>query len=427
LKLDKLDENLSVLAAADLKYRTKDANNQTSELIGQAKAEQYFADNLFDLSELGLDDMNVSHIGNGLEVFSRLEKLSLRNTLLSSLGDLEELCMRIASLRELDVSGNRFMRSYTASAALGLTTLVLNECVFACKSDLNQLLSSTQRLKFLSLNRAKLDWLHVTLPCSLEGLSIESVGLTSWQQVKHITEGLTQLRSLDMSDNFQIFNLFDPLLLPSSLESLSISHCGITEWNTMKNISIRLPNLIGLKLTGNNIYEVRGPHRQLIIALFPKLVLLNNATISSIQRIESERYIASRLLKTGKDDWIRDALSEDRIMELINQYGQSTTEQDGMGETSSIGRRVKMTYSVSLKLPTGGTVPVKVPIHCQVSHLRTIVAKRTSWPFKLSEMNICFSPTITGEDRIVLQGSNEVDDIGISDGYYMHVSLIDSD
>ena len=429
LKLDKVDEGFSVREAAELKYRTKDSDNQSSELVGQAKAEQYFADNLFDLREFGLDEMAVSHIGDGLEVFSRLEKLSLRYTLLSSLRDVQELSTQIPTLRELDVSGNRFVRSYTGSTVLGLTRLVMNECVFACTSDLNRLLSETESLRFLSLNGVQLDWEQLKLPSSLVGFSAQSVGLASWRQIMRITEGLTHLESLDMSENTRLGDLDDPSVLPASLKTFNISNCGISSWCSIKNIAARLPNLTSLKLTGNSVYEeVRGgPQRQLLVAVFSKLEILNNATVSATQRIEAERYIVSLLVKSGNAHWIRDALSEDRIEQLVSQYGQASAKEDTADNTGSTSRRQRMTYAVSLKLPTGGIAALKVPIHCQLSDLRTIVAKRTSWPFKLSEMNIFFSPSITGEDRIELEGGSEVDDLGISDGWFMHVSLSDSD
>jgi hypothetical protein len=373
------------------------------EIVGKDEAEKFFAES--ELNEMALDEMIIDTLSG--EAICGIERLSLRDNLLSCLGEVVELCNNLPSLSHLDMSGNKFSCSTSCTKNFSLQELVINSAQMDLNSDIGNFLSRFENLKSLSLDGNFFRSLF-SLPGKLERLCLQNIGLDSWSDIQELTGNLAHLTYLDISENPKLGAISHREICACPISSLLISNCGIDEWESVVNLSVL--RLQHLKLTDNKVYQ--DPiARQVLIALFPELKTLNNAIISKSARTDAEKYISS--LGARGDGRIKKILPEARLNELVTIY----QPVGSVGEVRSTNKCHKLTISLNL---IGGK-SIRVPKNCKISDLKSIIARKTEWPFSMNEMEVWFSHSSSGEDRYQL--NSEVDES--TDGSYVFTVLID--
>jgi hypothetical protein len=434
LKLEKTNFGKSFLQAIEEKYLKPGEHDSTCErkkgepkieLVGQEKAERFFTTNVYDLNEISLDGMEISNLGCDQQ-FSQLEVLSLRENLISNFSDVSRICQLIPSIRELDLSGNKFTRESDFTGSLGLSHLIFNDCSFMNVDVLNGFLKSGHSLRKLSLDRSDL-CVSATLsfPTSLTSLSLQGLGLSSWTIVNQIVNQLPNLRHVDLSHNPRLGDIeaCDTVNALARLESIAVVDCGITKWSTIRILAEVIPYLTNLHLTENDVYQNSGNgKRQVITFAFPSLTVMNNTAILPAQRAEAERYICTVLGRPKESDsWMWEALPESRRLAITE-----TVSSEPIDEPTVTTTRRRLTVNLSLKMPTGEFLPIKVPCECRSADLHALVLRKSKWPLKPSELQVLISPTTVCEDMISIDTISDINDVGTSDGWYVFTALVEN-
>ena len=431
LKREKVDLGITFMAAIERRYIKPQQEDVNVEIVGKEMAEMFFAENIFDLLEVSLNQMNVYSLVVGDRQFLNLQRLSLRENLLYDLSDILRLCVEIPTLSDLDVSGNEF--TYFSSCPspdnppTSLKTIVLNDCTFLHGSNLYSFLSYLGcSLTCVNLDRASgLDW-SAWPPLSISSLSLQYANLESWSILSSVVSSLPNLTSLDISGNEALGDLsVDNQNVFTNLRVLGLSACGLTQWSSLRFLSQAASQISSLRLADNAVYgNIRsGLQRSVIIAAFPTLELLNNATISSAQRREAERYVATRLQSVKVEHaWMKEAIAFERQTWLTSTY---SIERTTLEESSAahVPRTSRLTLGLRVVTPTGEVVPIKVPLNCRYEDLHAIVSRKIKWPLEASEMALSFSPTNSSEDQIQTCDDDFIGNSGICDGWFVHIVL----
>ena len=448
VKADKINVGISLVEAIRQRYVSPDEegnpiNNEppavssipTPILVGEEKAKKYFSDNLYELSEISVDEAPVSSIGlheEELIKFKQLRKISMRYNLFSNVDPILRVCELIPSLTEVDISGSYFTRPISVKTSAPRITKLI---AIGCKTretfpkDLESIFPNLTSL-YLDATGDLLTNL-ASLPGSVKTLSIQGVsGITDWSDLaSHITRLMISLETLDISRNAWIGDLTineDIKSALSQIQSLDVSECSISDWATLSSLSTVMSNsLLSLRVSLNPFYECNpSKGRQILITLFPKLVLLNNATVSQRLRDQSELYCAN-LLSKG-DQLVCTCIPENLKKNLLEKF---FIAPDAVNENfTSSGKTERGSSMLTLSVVgMGNPVCIRVPKVSRISDLVRIVASKISWPLKESQLRLHAS--YSAADTLSSIPLDELDcdllDMGIENGWTIFTSLND--
>jgi hypothetical protein len=440
LKTNKVDCGQTFESAIKSRYMTKSNELRSEnvsaqhnskikvELVGQDKAEHFFAENVYDLRELAVDGMKVNNCFAG-SMFKQLNRLSLRENLIHDLGDVVGLCKNTSSLSEIDLSGNFFTAFHgSEEACMHVKKIILINCQFESQIIFQKFISVFANLTSLSLDKVDLDLTSVEFPPSLQSLSLQICGISEWSTLRTLLSKQPGLQELDISGNSQLGDLRSPDTLSTlpfkMIESLNIVDCGISEWRSIRIITEIFPNLRSLSITNNLVYQDQenlSVRRQVLISAFPHLGTLNNANISYTQRREAHRYVSTLIFR--KIDWVVEALSLTRQEELLTLHAPTIDECLSKTSVNSVQ---KLSISLILKTATGDRISFRVPTQCRYSDLHATVIRKAKWPFQPNQLRILISPTESVEEAIETETFGDISDLNVADGWFVFTAFIDS-
>jgi hypothetical protein len=432
VKESKLNFGKSLLHAIQSRYLATESVAD-STLVGQNKAEQFYAKHFYDLRDICLDESFVSGIGDDFEElgnFTAVTKLSLRSNLISAFGDITGIVKTWPFLRVVDVSGNRFSHLFLEPIEASpntLESLVLNDCVFDSFPDFANFFPVLRHISFDHIS--ELGARAITLPSTISSLSIRNCGFTSWGQLDDFLGSVlaAPLSHLDVSENPLGAMERNPNSFGQFL-SLNIANCGIAEWITLRFLSQVCPLLQNLRVTENLFYEESGSvnlHRQILISLFPGLTILNGTSITSRQRSEAERYCASLIVRSS--ELLPVSVLPDLIKQkLIARYvpkDEGDASQNCSSNTPGSAFRSNLVKLV-VKGASESDVIVRIPIQAKVQDLAALISRKIKWPMDLADMHLAVSPPDADlADYQNVESIGELLDYGIDNDWNVYVSL----
>ena len=401
-------------------------------LVGQSKAEAHYATNLYTLEELSLDGCGIDTVANLDELKNfqdNVIEISLRDNLFFDFGEILYLCHSWPRLHKVDVSGNRFDDCSPGFEGHRLQSLVMNNCHIP--SEVLERIG----ILFPSLHELSLDGMDKPvdalgpLSYELRHLSLRNLNIDGWTQLLASMDDCLNcpLESLDVGENPFLGDECDSALSYNmrSLKHLNVARCGIEQWSTLTWMAQEMPWLESIRVTENSFYSdpcmKLSAGRHLLVALFPKLVLLNGASVTPANRVESERYCASLLMRKNSP-LVHEVIAQFRKTELLMVYGRSSEMEpggslggpDGTAKTSNL---IKLTLMGQMY----GDLPIRVPRNCKVSELATIVSRKIDWPMTLSQMGLSVASYVRGEQQsLVGHESSEITDFGVDNGWLVY-------
>ena len=228
-----------------------------------------------------------------------------------------------------------------------------------------------------------------------------------------------QIATLDVSGN-ALGDLSAPIGL-TELRQLNLADTGIASWESIKFLKSgnfeNLRFLTSLASPASPAFYTYSA-RPLIIALFPRLRVLNGATVSAAQRTDAGKY-CHHLLERG-DAVTRSLFSDGEVACLKSQFG-SISSTSGVSVPTA-------TSNLCILAVKGGQkeAQLRLPRTLQIRDLAGLVAKKISWPLKLSEMVLQASPQGGGlEDIQSLDDceGRDLGDLGIETGWVIFASV----
>lgn len=288
------------------------------EFVGRSKAVEFFSQTK-NLLMLGLQECRIDRLGDisGFS-FPRVRHLYLSNNLIHELSVVSGAISYLPNLETLCVSGNFFTaKCDTFLEAPKLTTVVMNKTLIGF-DDVVRMLSKLSNLKSLSLcGNAYSDIGCAPKLRSLQTLDLSDNSLWNWYSVLCCIKSIPTLKSLVLSNNKlcnicvhtkseQSYSLYrcavevageedKALEAFAGLNELYIDNNSIYEWATMANMAVVFRNLkvlrFKLSITNRDLSPaIMSLHRQVLIAIFPELKVLNGSDVTVNERINAERY-----------------------------------------------------------------------------------------------------------------------------------------
>ena len=443
VKLSRLTRGISLADAIAIKYRAVSGEKVPAivhaeksikiTLVGEEKATKYFAENVFDLNEMCVDGLDVCYAGEGLECFTQLQRLSVRESLLANLDDVVDICNSISGLKEIDVSGSvfsSFLDRKVRDACRNITCVVMSDCRFDSPSEIAKISESFPNLKKLVLdNTHGISDSLSTLPIGVTELSVRgSLESSSWTELRVKTGALPcALETIDLSDNLlgDIDGHLPSLIWMKSIKHLGVAQTGITQFRTIAELRRAFSSLESLRITENPFYESSNivKSRQILIAIFPFLTVLNSTVVSPRQREEAEKYVASLIVR--KDELVLQVVEDFRKNELLEKF--SVVKEDGTDGSFSLAPKPQSNMmKLTLHAPMG-TLNIRVPQTARSDDFIAIVARKIQWPLKLSQLEVFVAPRDCPEDRVKVDSfaQQEIVDLGTCDGWHVFTALID--
>jgi len=450
LKLEKLDFGISIRAAIQRKYLGTAEEGPLPEatpepcttsiptpiLVGEEKAKKYYAENLFDLDDLSLDEsgvrLDISDDLQYLSQFTQIRRLSLCGNLFSKFSEIMHICMHLKNLEILNISANFFGLDNgndddddgnLPALQHPLKELEMTDCDLSLTPEFGNILSRHfPHLKKFSTSGARIHLATaVQFPITLKSLCLQKS--TYSIELSDSLNGFSKckLESLDISGT--------PIKFPgtpvdacifTNLIHLNISNTCQGDWQSIRWIFENLPNLKSLRVSENPFYNNTQFARSIIIVSLPKLEVLNGSPIRPSNRREMEKYCASLLTRGNEDACACIPLSVQKsLLEIFSSHSDTVIPNNPY---NAVTRRTLVTVNIIAERITS----MRLPLTCTVSEMKTMISRKISWPLKISEMAISArsGESTDDSDLIILStASAVVDDIGIDDGWNVYVSV----
>jgi len=189
----------------------------------------------------------------------------------------------------------------------------------------------------------------------------------------------------------------------SALQQISIAGNQIDGWEICKILMDKKPMLYSLRVSENIFYN-HPAARQVLIAAFPNLTILNGAPVDK----PSLRINASRYCAASKDIEKLRFLSEKRLAELRQEHPPPPevavdAELGQLGGKKKSGMQVKI---FPLEGKTGKATELTVLPSLTLGAFRRLVAKRGGWPLDVADLEISWRQVFQGGDDDHLDGSD---------------------
>jgi hypothetical protein len=430
IKTSKLVKSNSLKSAIEAKYIASESTDPsppsieipkfpTPVFVGEEKAKKFFSSNLFLLDEISIDQTSVSFDPNTdisfLSSFTALTRLSLCGNFITSLDNIIDICRLIPTLDFLDVSSNRLSVTLgnTQPCSSNLTTLVMDDCKLVLDNFFIDWVGLTfPRLLKMSVRKNELRAVTSQFPPSLKTFSCSNPIVPVENIFGLIQTTVPNIERLDI-DGIDIEQ--NSIL---SLPSLSHLHVSVSSWDTFSAISTQFSLLSSLVISSSqkSFYDSSSKSRSIIIVSLPNLVSLNHSLIRPHQRTEATKYVSSLLVK-------RDSVACSVIPGPI-QSSLSSRAIENDPVSNKLGSAEPNKTYWTLRIKSGTDIPIRVPKSVTLMELCSLVARKISWPLKISELALAVRPPYGDESDIMLLADNS-DLACVDDDWYVFTSVCD--
>ena len=424
IKSSKLVKTQSLKSAIHAKYiesdtlelSPSDPKFPTPILVGEEKAKKFFSLNIFHLDEISLDNTSVSFDPNTdpsfLPSFSSLSRLSLCGNLLGNLDSVAEICRLIPSLNFFDVSGNRLagcVTNNTSGGSHSLSSLMMDDCQLVIDDAFIQWIKiSFPNLKKLSIRKNDIRPVNISFPQSLNSLTCSNPLVPVDDIFAFLQKAIPTVEFLDIDNIHFEVNQIRPL------PSLSHLHVYARGWDTFKAISTNFPNLYSLIFSHKSFYDSSPKTRSIIIVSLPHLASLNHSIIRPHQRLEAFKYVSSLWMR--KDEIACSVLSE-----TIQSHLSLKTENEPVSNKVQPAEPNKTYWNLIIR--SGTNIPIRVPKSVTLLEFCGLVARKISWPLKLSELSLSVRPPHGDESDIMLLADNS-DLACVDDDWHVYTAVL---
>ncbi|GFE54922.1 peptidyl-prolyl cis-trans isomerase [Babesia ovis] len=288
------------------------------QFVGRAKARDFFSETS-NLLSLGLQQRQIARIGDCARYkFPKIREVYLAYNLIYDWNVVRELISLIPQMDTLDLTGNLLvLNAEEPLESLKLRTLVLSRTMLSTKL-LEHMLKKLERLTMLVLcNNA-----YTELPClcdlhNLAALDFSDNYIWNWYSILQLVYSSKSLKKLIMTNNKLSDICMDPVTRThmslyqaamaiakdhpnpleafAGLEELYLDENYIYDWHTVSYMATIFTNLRVLRMKvcslGKEVTEgSESMERQVVIAIFPRLTVLNGMEITKSDRCNAERY-----------------------------------------------------------------------------------------------------------------------------------------
>ncbi|KAL0251184.1 hypothetical protein GEMRC1_000397 [Eukaryota sp. GEM-RC1] len=286
---------------------------------GEQDASSFYS-NTQQLDRLSLSNLNISSIGDSSTVSQLLPNVHSLDLSVNSLSwsSIAQLSSALLSVSELCLANNPLLSSVPPSFSYpSVTTLILNNnpltfetlvAVFQCFPNVEELVCAgcglSDHLPSFCLPFKYLKILDLSDNCFTELDQFGSLNVST------LILNSNNISSLNVSMNS--FN---------SLENLFLGNNNISEISTISNLD-NVPSLRSVRLSPNeflNIYPRMSVGRAHIIGRLQHINCLNGTTISETERRDCEKFYLSRAIDdVDSEDFSR---IHPRFAELVQKHG----------------------------------------------------------------------------------------------------------
>lgn len=371
------------------------------EMVGVKKVN--LLQSQFDrLTEVSLRGMYVNGAGPDGDVAKtapNVRTLDLAVSLIPSWEGVAKVVRQMKSLRDLNVSGNRFEFSETLDgiddAFVGIRTLYANHTNDDW-TDVRRTVRMFTRLEQLHVcyNRIGILTNPTAFPEHLTLLNLEGNALNDWTNVLVLSD-LVNLEVLILNRT-DLGEISFPRRSGASktdyfpkLASLSLSGNRITDWSSINELN-RLESLTVLRFTSNPLVVTAGgpsATRHMIVAKLEKVKVVNNVAVSPGERQDAEidyiKFFGMEWKNAGgsADDVKATTPNEDfvaahpRYLDLVRKRGAAEDSEMTKAQSSALKNSL---ITVKMTSPLLGDVPAitkKLPTTMTVQKLKALAQR----------------------------------------------------
>lgn len=424
------------------------------EFVGRSDAVDFFSQT-GNLQLLVLHDCRIDRVGQ-LETleFPRVKELFLTSNLISDWAVVAEAISHFPVLATLDVSGNIFT-SNSSSIALEcptLTTVYINQSQVTLE-EAGRILGRLPMLTTLSLcSNGYTDLGSAAELRQLQCLDVADNFLWNWYSILSCVSSSPSLRKLMLANNKLANICVSPrdqarttiykaaveiatqrggtLDIFHGIEELQLDGNCIYEWETVGQLAIVFPRLRVLRfklLVPNKELSDSSLslHRQVLIAIFPQLCVLNGSEVTDNERLNAERYYI-RMAYSGSQIFqsVNDpeglALSHSQRLEQIHGTREEETS-DKHKLHSMASRMVRITLIPDADSDSYMKPPVtrSLPVTMSVRDLKSLCSRLFS--VDLGDIILVYNDGHMPLCEPMLDEDVEIQNYGLSDGYNIRV------
>ncbi|KAK1443745.1 hypothetical protein BgAZ_206210 [Babesia gibsoni] len=421
--------------------------------VGRSKAVSFFSQTS-NLLLLGLQDSRIDRVGDLAQfTFPKVREVYLMNNLISEWPVVVSAMEHFPSAHTLDVSGNVFtVTDNIPFEAPKLRTVSLNKTVLRF-SDAVEMLKDLPNLSVLSLcGNAYADLGCLSKLEHLISLDVSDNSIWNWYSMFRCLISAPTLRKFIISNNSLCNICVDPetgnrislyqgalsvaqlnqktLEAFHELEELHLDGNYIYDWGTLSELTVIFPNLKALrfKLCLMNVEAsdaTLGLHRQVLIAIFPRLEILNGSYISKGERLNAERYYL-RLATVEKQIFAKvnhpKGLAEPHSRRLEQIHGRRETgEEKGSSAYHLDARMIQVTMIPDGNYDNDRIEPIsrRLPPSTSVRDLKSLCSKLFN--LELSDIVLAYNNGKMPICERMDDDDVEIQTYGISDGYNIRI------
>ena len=366
--------SFSLEQAINFRYKIFE-NSVCANLVGYEKIKTKISD-LEEINFACLEKSQISRCGE-ISALRNLTRLRLSHNLIGNFSVVRALVRQLPLLLDLDLTGNKIhykeISDHSALPPSRLASLVLCRTGAASLGPVLREISAFPSLVLVNLEDNEISHLP---PAPLWPPRLTSLDLSKncirWSEISKLPASLV---SINLDSN-PLGNEISDHTLPAEIRTLLVHGCEISDWEVVRTIAGALPRLENFRLTGNAVYEHQAA-RQVVIASFPAVRVLNAAEIRQKFRLDAEKYVAhSEAVQSLVRPEILAALKAKHPREQATVEERQARKAQGIAvEITGLNKHVQFTTMSSLT----------------VAGFRKLVTKRANWPIDLADTEIRWS------------------------------------
>jgi len=432
VKVEKVDKGVSF---GDALGKYKDATEgdmslgcgRDAEFVGRDQVLARQGD-VSNLENVALDEERISSSLCNVTL-TNVRSLSMNLNLLSSWDVIHEICSFCPALEYLSLVSNRLLPSWDTGK--------LRE------------LGNIKSLIVRDTNIDQWEWPHAWFPnCEELNLGKNNVGATiptsiQFPHLKILDVNSNEIGSWSYIEEASRFPALEELILnecslpserpsmdivvPPRLRALSIYRNDLSDWSLLGWLSDVASHITDLRVMHNPIGDGMGEYsksacRQLCIALWPDLTMLNASVVSANERVNSERFFLSLVLRDADVVPLIDPQSVHR-KRLEEKHGGGVVGHEDPNLKHNLASQL-----IEVKLQPDGknahkdAITRKIPATMVLRDLK-MLCKRL---FKMNDLRMAFvDPEMPMGTSFPLDDEfREVSFFGIRDGYEIRVEEV---
>jgi hypothetical protein len=364
--------SFSLEHAINFRYKISD-EAVCSNLVGLEKIRQKIS--ALDVKQFAcLERFQISRCGE-ISALTHLTRLRLSDNLIEKFSVVTDIVKQLPLLLDLDLTGNSIHYQQKTDLQVipcKLTSLVLCRTGAVVLEAVLSEISVFPNLTLLNLEDNGISALpEIDWPDKLTLIDL-SKNLLTWLEVSKLPASLVSVNLDSNSLGNEIVNFRGEKLL-----TLLLHGCDISDWNVVRAISGKFPDLENFRITTNPVYD-HPAARQVVIASFPEVRILNGAEIRQKFRVDAEKYVAHRESVQGlvRPELLAALKAKYPREQVTIEERQARRAQGIIVEISGFEKCAQFTTIPSLS----------------VSGFRKLAAKRANWPIELADTEIRWSP-----------------------------------